>query len=322
MDPLSQTLEKLSAADHHLTNLTAEANQREKHLASITATANQQKAPLATVSIKEDQQQKYSAAISAKTDQQRVDLTALGVKTNSKSQNFGRKFYKKFNNKSSLYKRSWKNKNQYWRIKWRYGKSRRQFQRYWKNDSARWKEDLRQSSTMGQMVSDRQQWQLGNQAIPTFDGTGPWVLSDKQFEATAAHNQWSNMKKSVALTMYLKRVAQQVTIEYATLVNCLEQRFGQKHIAPVKRWELGNHIQKPGEGLQDYVADIRCLVWETCPSMDLEFVESAAVDGFVDGIWDWEVQSLSACSPASLQHWLMPWKLKQQEEHLQTCYGT
>ncbi len=87
------------------------------------------------------------------------------------------------------------------------------------------------------------------------------------------------MEKAVALTVHLKGAAQQVlaafhqsdTIEYATLVNCLEQRFGQKHLAPVKKRELRNHIQKSGEGLQDYAAYIRRLAQEAYPSVDLEF---------------------------------------------------
>ncbi len=68
----------------------------------------------------------------------------------------------------------------------------------------------------------------------------------------------SDMTKAVALTVHLKGAAQQVlaalpqrnTIEYATVVNNMEQRFGQKHLAPMKRWELKNRIQKSGEGLQ------------------------------------------------------------------------
>ncbi len=101
--------------------------------------------------------------------------------------------------------------------------------------------------------------------VPTFDGSGAWELYHKQFEATAAHNQWNDVKKDVALTVHLKGPALQVlaalphsdTIEYASLVNRLEQRFGQKHLAPVKRRVLMNRIQKSGEVLQDYAADIR-----------------------------------------------------------------
>ncbi len=60
----------------------------------------------------------------------------------------------------------------------------------------------------------------------------------------------------------------------------------------MKWWELKNRIQKFGEGLQDYAADIRCLVQEAYSSIDPEFVESVAVDSIVDGIQDWEMQSL------------------------------
>ncbi len=53
---------------------------------------------------------------------------------------------------------------------------------------------------------------------------------------------------------------------------------------------LKRSIQKPGEGLQDYAADIQAQ--EAYPSMGQEFVESARVDSVVDGIRDWEVQLL------------------------------
>ncbi len=108
------------------------------------------------------------------------------------------------------------------------------------------------------------------------------------------------MEKMVALIVHLKGTARQVltalpqsdTIECATLINCFEQRFRQKHLAQVKKRELRNRIQKSGEGSQDYVADIWRLAQEAYPNMNPEFVESTAVDSFIDGIWDWEVQSL------------------------------
>ncbi len=60
----------------------------------------------------------------------------------------------------------------------------------------------------------------------------------------------------------------------------------------MKRQELKNHRQKSREELQDYVADIQRLAKEAYPGTGPEFVERAAVDSFIDGIWDWEVQSL------------------------------
>ncbi len=84
--------------------------------------------------------------------------------------------------------------------------------------------------------------------IPTFDGTGPRELYHKQFEAAAAHNQWTEMKKALALTVHFKGAAQKVlatlspedTIEYAALVDCLEKRFRREHLAPVKKRKLKN----------------------------------------------------------------------------------
>ncbi len=46
--------------------------------------------------------------------------------------------------------------------------------------------------------------------IPTFDGTGPWELYHKQFEAAAAYNEWNDREKTVTLTVHLKGAAQRV----------------------------------------------------------------------------------------------------------------
>ncbi len=85
----------------------------------------------------------------------------------------------------------------------------------------------------------------------------------KQFEAVAVHNQRTDMEKTVMLIVHLKGVAQQIlaalpqsdTIEYATLVNCLKQRFGQ---TPYPSEEAGT--QKPHievwKGSQNYAVDI------------------------------------------------------------------
>ncbi len=81
-DPLTQILEKLSAADHHLAKLTAKANQQEEHLAAISTEADQQHAEL---SAKTDQQhaktEQHPTALTIKIDQQQADLTALAVQT-------------------------------------------------------------------------------------------------------------------------------------------------------------------------------------------------------------------------------------------------
>ncbi len=130
--------------------------------------------------------------------------------------------------------------------------------------------------------------------ILKFDGTGPLAQHHKQFKAAAAHNQWSGIEKAIIITVCRKRAAllQIDTIEYATLMNCLQQRFAQKHTAPVKREKLKNCKQKSRKGLQDYTTDIQRFAQEAYPSMDPESVESAAVEIFVDSMHDWEMQSL------------------------------
>ncbi len=55
----------------------------------------------------------------------------------------------------------------------------------------------------------------------------------------------------------------------------------------MKRRKLKNRVQKSGEGLQDYAADIKELMHAAYPEL-----MGAIVDSFVDGICDWKVQSL------------------------------
>ncbi len=85
-------------------------------------------------------------------------------------------------------------------------------------------------------------------------------------------------------------LSQNDTIKYATLVDCFERRFGQKHLAPVKKRECTDHKQKPGERLQDYAAHTQCLAEDVYPNIDPEFVERGAIDSFVDGICDFSLQ--------------------------------
>ncbi len=80
------------------------------------------------------------------------------------------------------------------------------------------------------------------------------------------------MQLQGAAQQVLAALTQSSPIEYATLVTWVEQRFEQKDLAPVKKQELRNHIQKSGEELQDYAAEIRRLAQEAYTSMDPEFV--------------------------------------------------
>ncbi len=79
LNPLSQILEKLSAADNHLTNLTAKADQQQERLAVICAKTDQQQEHQDAMSTKMEQ---HLAALNIKINQQQADhLTTLGIET-------------------------------------------------------------------------------------------------------------------------------------------------------------------------------------------------------------------------------------------------
>ncbi len=99
------------------------------------------------------------------------------------------------------------------------------------------------------------------------------------------------------------------------MVNYLEQRFGQKHLALMRRRELKNRIQESGEELQDCskhptprpggIPKCRPKLCGECCSKQLRR-------------WNPRLRGPIASPHAllqgtSLQHWLMHWNLKQQD---------
>ncbi len=116
------------------------------------------------------------------TNNKQTSLPWVLSRHNNKSQNFGRRFHKKYSNKFCLCEWSWKNEHQYWKIRGLRWSTKKQPYRCWKNESAKWRK--RPMTQFSNMLggSEASQGVIGKSTtfkIPIFDGTSPWELHHK-----------------------------------------------------------------------------------------------------------------------------------------------
>jgi len=135
--------------------------------------------------------------------------------------------------------------------------------------------------------------------VPTFDGEIPWELYKSQFEVAAHLNGWNEELKAGNLIVSLRGAAQQLLFNianedkwnYQKLIEVLEQQFGQTHLVPIKRRELKYHCQARGENLQVFASEVLKLARQAYPGATLATIEQTALEAFVDGIFNFKVQS-------------------------------
>ena len=133
---------------------------------------------------------------------------------------------------------------------------------------------------------------------PTFDGQSPWSMYRRQFEAAASANGWSDEEKATALIVALRVPAlgmlQSIPVEqqnhFGDLVAALELRYGDQHREQLYRAQMKNRVQKSGESLQEFEADVRRLTQLAYPEAPEDFKEQLAVQVFIDGLRDSEIQ--------------------------------
>jgi hypothetical protein len=133
---------------------------------------------------------------------------------------------------------------------------------------------------------------------PPFDGTTSWSMYKKQFEAAAGANNWDDEGKAVALTLALRgqalQILQTLPVEdqknYAAFVKALELRYGDHHLSQVYQSQLRARVQKSGENLQEFAADVERLVHLAYPNGPAQFHHEIGTSVFVDGVRDGELQ--------------------------------
>ena len=137
-----------------------------------------------------------------------------------------------------------------------------------------------------------------NLKAPTYDGQTTWTMYHRQFEAAAAANGWTDQEKAAALVIALRGPALELlqTIpaaqqqEYQTLVAALDRRYGDQHRRQLYQAQIKTRLQRSGESLQEFEADLRRLVHLAYPEAPEGFREELAAQCFISGLRDNELQ--------------------------------
>ncbi|XP_044761972.1 golgin subfamily A member 6-like protein 7 [Coccinella septempunctata] len=134
----------------------------------------------------------------------------------------------------------------------------------------------------------------------------------QEFEAVSAANGWSDQEKATALIVALRGLALAIlqTIsddqhrKYGDLIATLELRYGNQYREQLYRTQLKTRIQKSNESLQEFEAGVQSLIQLAYPEAPEGFKEQLAVQTFIDGLKDIEIQrtlrltSFKRCSEA------------------------
>ncbi|XP_055944373.1 myosin-J heavy chain-like [Argiope bruennichi] len=131
-----------------------------------------------------------------------------------------------------------------------------------------------------------------------YDGQTSWQVYKTQFAIVAEANGWDPITKARQLASSLRAEAADILrtipdneqLNFDALSSALELRFGEKCLKDYSRLQLKTRQQKPNETLQDLATDIEKLshlAFSDCPT---EVRETLAVQYFVDGVRDVEIQ--------------------------------
>ena len=134
--------------------------------------------------------------------------------------------------------------------------------------------------------------------LPNFDGKSSWSTYVTQFEAIAMANRWTEQQKAISLTAALRGDAADILRSipkdqrycYKTLFARLENRYGDGHLQQVYKAQLRTRNQRANETLQEFEADIARMVRLAYPTAPDGFLEEIAIDTFVNGLRDSDLQ--------------------------------
>ncbi|GFW63297.1 gag-Pol polyprotein [Trichonephila clavipes] len=134
--------------------------------------------------------------------------------------------------------------------------------------------------------------------LSTYDGKSSWQVYKTQFSIVADANQWDSQTKACQLAASLRADAADILqtlpetqrLDFDALVNALELRFGEKCVKDYSRLQLKSRQQKVSETLQELATDVERLshlAFSDCPT---EVREVLALQHFIDGVRDPEIQ--------------------------------
>ncbi|GBM25662.1 hypothetical protein AVEN_131344-1 [Araneus ventricosus] len=128
----------------------------------------------------------------------------------------------------------------------------------------------------------------------TFDGQTSWTVFKTQFDVVSSANGWTDFVKVSQLVASLRGSAAEVLqgipadklTNLTTIEKALESRFGDSYLTQFYRTELKTRRQKPGESLQELVADVERLMRLAYAECPLNVRESLTAQYFVGAIRD------------------------------------
>lgn len=133
---------------------------------------------------------------------------------------------------------------------------------------------------------------------PTYDGESSWTVFQKQFEAAASLNSWTDNVKAIQMVVSLRgKAADLVQMfpcgkdrDYDYICGELESRFGDKNLKILHQSQLASRQQSYGETLQEFFADIERLCMLVYNEFPVEILDSMITDIFARGIRDPDVK--------------------------------
>jgi hypothetical protein len=127
---------------------------------------------------------------------------------------------------------------------------------------------------------------------PKCDGTTSWTVFRRQFETVQEHNRWTQKKKSTYLITAFDGRATDVLHEvpkganYEEILEALEDRFVDQHLAAACRNQLKSKNQGVGESLQEFVTTVEQLAHRAFPSLPEDHIRREAGKALADRVED------------------------------------
>ena len=137
----------------------------------------------------------------------------------------------------------------------------------------------------------------------TFSGDESELFPDLQawlnhFDIISRHNGWSDAEKGLNIACSLRGKARE-TLDtlaheewenYVCVVGALKKRFDPEHRQGVKKNDFWNRRKRKEETMIEYGYDIKRLSKRAYPKMARSSLEELAIDQFVEGLHDREIQ--------------------------------
>jgi hypothetical protein len=131
---------------------------------------------------------------------------------------------------------------------------------------------------------------------PKFDGSVPWAVFHRQFEAAAAQNNWTQSERAAHLLSTLRGKAADIVhtvppeATYKAIVGALQDRFGDHQLVAAYRSQLKARMQVGDETLQEFAAAVEQLAHQAFVRLLVTFIQTEAAHSFVDGVQDLEAK--------------------------------